>query len=204
MFKDRIDAGQRLAETLKKRGVSADIIIALPRGGVEVGRAVADALGLPLDIVVPRKIGAPGNPEYAIGAIAESGEPVGDAELAAADPKWLVKAVAGERALARRRLDVYRKGMPPRVLNGKRVVIVDDGMATGLTMRAAIATTKAEGAAALIVAVPVAPPDTVSRISGETDVVVALETPAFFGAVGEFYEKFPQVEDEEVVRLLKR
>ena len=206
MFKDREEAGRKLAEALEKyKGLKNAVVVALPRGGVVLGRIVADALGAPLDLVVPRKIGAPFNEEYAIGALAESGEAVwNEEERARCDAEALRTIVAKERQEAGRRLSVYRKGLPPRDLKGKTVILVDDGVATGYTMRAAINTVKAGKPEKIVVAVPVGPKDTLGELKREADEVVILHTPVLFFAIGGFYEAFPQVEDEAVIELMKK
>ncbi|MBI5071612.1 phosphoribosyltransferase [Candidatus Falkowbacteria bacterium] len=207
-FKDRLDAGQKLAQVLQKyKNAPNTIILALPRGGVVIGFKVAEALNLPLDIVVPRKIGAPGNPEFAIGAITETGEGIFDEQTIAAygiNQSYLDNEIAKEKIEAERRRKLYRGTRPPLDLKNKNVVIVDDGLATGLTMRAAIKTVKLYGAAKIIVAIPVTPPDTAKLIKKEVDELIYLDAPAFFGAVGAFYEEFGQTMDEEVVSLLQQ
>lgn len=203
-FSDRKDAGQRLAYALAdfKEGAGT-VVVALPRGGVVLGRVIADALDAPLDLVVPRKIGARENEEYAIGAVTESGDTVwNETERARADDAYIGRTVAAERKEAQRRLAAYRKGMPPRELAGKTVILVDDGIATGLTMRAAVATVRGEKPSRLVVAVPVAPPDAVRLLEKEVDKVVVLHQAASFMAVGQFYGTFDQVEDDEVVAMM--
>lgn len=204
-FLDREDGGRRLAKALEAYGGRKDVVVvALPRGGVVLGRVVADALGAPLDLVVPRKLGAPGHEEYAIGALTESGEPVwNEAERPRFDPADLDAAVEKERAEAKRRLATYRAGLPPRDLAGKTVIVVDDGIATGYTMRAALRSVRAERPAKLIAAVPVGPPDIEAALAGEADETVALTTPLEFFAIGNFYDEFAQVDDETVVRLMR-
>src|ERR1700722_14963355 len=159
-FADRREAGKALAKALSKyRDAKETIVIALPRGGVVVGNEIALFLHLPLDIVVPRKIGAPFNLELAIGAITETGERVLSEDLIKrleVSPEYLEKTIEEEKAKAKWRLDHYRSGRAPRQLEGKRVILVDDGLATGATMRAAIKTVFAEKAKEIIVAVPVA------------------------------------------------
>jgi predicted phosphoribosyltransferase len=203
-FADREDAGRQLAEALAShRRTKNVVIVALPRGGVVLGRVVADFLGAPLDLVVPRKIGASGNEEFAIGAITEEGDAVwNEAERAMADPDYLEQEVKKQQAEARRRLGLYRAGLPPRDLKDKTVIIVDDGIATGYTMRAAVNTVKAAGAARVVVAVPVAPPDSAEALRVAVDEVVVLETPRLFWAIGAFYGEFGQVDDETVVKLM--
>ena len=205
MFYDRKEAGKLLAEKLGAYKNAADtVVVALPRGGVVVGRAVADALELLLDIVVPRKIGAPGNEEYAIGAICGNAAVWNERERAIVDTKWLEEKIAAEKTEAARRISTYRKGMQPEDFHGKTILLVDDGIATGLTMRAAIKHLKAQGVAKIVVAVPIAPPETIATFTREADEVIALHQPLFFGAVGFFYEHFKQVEDEEVVALMQK
>src|SRR5262249_20895142 len=164
LFKDRVDAGQKLAEALKNYSNQPDtIIIALPRGGVVVGYEIASRLHLPLDIVCPRKIGAPFNPELAIGAITETGEGILSQDLIQSfgvSNKYLKDLTKKEKRKAQWRLDAYQKGRHPRQLKNKCVILVDDGLATGSTMRAAIKTVRAEKAKKIVMAIPVAPPDT--------------------------------------------
>ena len=200
MFDDRTDAGERLADLLVEREVEADIVLAVPRGGLPVGRAVADRLGVPLDIVSARKIGAPWNPELAIGAVASDGSVWLNEELIAQsgiDDEYVVDQREREREAARDRVDEYRGQRPPLDLTGKRVVVVDDGVATGATMHACLRQVAADGADRIVLAVPVAPPDTLERLEAETDDAVCVETPSNFGAVGRFYRTFDQVTDEQ-------
>ncbi len=204
-FRDRIDAAQQLLAELQRQKVTTDLVLALPRGGVVLGKIVADGLGAPLDLVIPRKIGAPGNPEYAIGAVTESGLAVwNEAERKSVDPDWLAAAVAEQTAEAKRRRTTYLAGGKRLPVNGRRVLVVDDGMATGLTMRAAIAELKADGAKHITVAVPVAPADSLAALRRAVDEVIVLTTPEFFEAIGAFYQTFNQVTDDEVIGLLQR
>ncbi len=194
-----------MAELLKQfKDAKETIIIALPRGGVVVGFEVAKELNLPLDIVVPRKIGAPGNPEFAIGAITESGEMILNEEVFGISESYLKSETEKERAEAERRLRLYRGSRLPLDLENKTVILIDDGLATGLTMRAAISSVKKMKAKKIIVAVPIAPPETVELIKKETDEIFYLEAPLLFGAVGAFYKEFGQTTDEEVIDLLKK
>ena len=206
MFKDRADAGRHLAKRLAPYAGQAAIVLALPRGGVVVGHEIAEALGLLLDIVVARKIGHPTNPEYAICAVDEKGTLVcNEVEARRVDRKWLEKQMKLEQAEAQRRSRVYRQGRPPIAIGGKIAVIVDDGIATGLTMRLAILAVRAQKPARVVVAVPVAPSDVAETIREEVDELVVLEPPEEFqGAVGAHYERFDQVEDDEVIRLLAK
>lgn len=206
MFKDRTDAGSRLADKLiAYRGKNA-VVLALPRGGVVTGEKIARALSLPLDIIAVRKIGHPGNPEYAIGAVDENGVTIlNEGETAAVEKRWLVGETGRQLQEAKRRSALYRGGRKPATLSGGIAIIVDDGIATGLTMRLAVRSAKAQKPAKIVVAVPVAPPESVSDLKEEgADDVIVLEPPEeFMGAVGAHYLQFDQVEDDEVIRLLR-
>ena len=205
-FRDRSDAGTRLGDALVDRGVTADVVLAIPRGGLPLGRAVADALDAPLDVVAAKKLGAPHNPELAIGAVASDGSTwLNDeliAELGVSDAE-----VAEERdrvaALVREKEERYRGDRIGEEFEGQRVVIVDDGVATGATAIACLRRLRAAGADRVVLAVPVGSPDTVERLEREADEVVALETPAVFRAVGQFYDRFEQVQDEEAMTYLE-
>lgn len=205
-FCDRTDAGKQLAAALAQYRGQAGVVLALPRGGVVLGVEVAESLGMPLDLVIPRKIGHPMQPEYAIAAVAENGElAANDAEVRRVDPQWFRETVAREQAEARRRRTLYVAGRAPLALAGKLAILVDDGIATGLTMFAAIRDVKQRGPARTVVAVPVAPADTMARLRHEVDAVVTLDDGEYFlGAVGAYYNSFPQVSDDEVVALMKR
>jgi putative phosphoribosyl transferase len=208
IFRDRIDAGRRLGQALAGYANKRDtLVIALPRGGVVIGYEVASLLNLPLDIVCPRKIGAPFNPELAIGAITETGEGILSQELIAelgVSETFIKKAMEQESEKAKWRLDHYRQGRSPRDLKGKCVIVVDDGLATGATMRAAIKTIRAEQAQEIVMAVPVAPPDTLAQLTKEVDKAFCLAAPAAFYAVGQFYDFFEQTTDQEVIDLLEK
>lgn len=203
-FANRQDAGQRLAQTLERFRGKRCVIVALPRGGVVLGAEVARALDAPLTLSIPRKVGHPGNPEYAVCAVTERGQPVcNDEEIATLDPGWLKRAVSDERKEAVRRRKAYLGGRPDVALAEKTTIIVDDGIATGLTMRAAIRDVRDNKPSKLVVAIPVVPRDTAALLRGEADVLVALAEPQYFrGAVGAYYDDFPQVTDDEVVALL--
>ncbi len=207
LFKNRASAGRALAKSLEKyKGEEKAIILGLPRGGVMVAGEIAHLLGLPLDIVVPRKIGAPGNPELAIGAISEEGAEVLDENIISVwgiPRQYIDKAIGQETAEAARRLALYRGDRPLLDLRGRVAILIDDGLATGATMRAAIKSARAKGADRVVVAVPVAASDSLEIIKQEADEVVCLRAPLFFGAVGAFYEEFGQTSDEEVIELLR-
>jgi predicted phosphoribosyltransferase/predicted alpha/beta-hydrolase family hydrolase len=205
IFADRAAAGRQLAEQLAPFGAEHPLVLALPRGGVPVALPVAQRLGAPLDVLIVRKLGAPGNPEYAIGALAEGGAPWirqdAVAELGVS-PAVLARIVEGQRREIERRQAQYRGGRPPPAVRGRTVIVVDDGLATGATMMAAVQALKQMGALRVIVGVPAAAASSAQRLRRSVAAVVALvETEAFY-AVGQWYEDFHQVEDGEVVRLL--
>jgi putative phosphoribosyl transferase len=205
IFKDRVDAGKQLAGKLKEyKGDENAIVVALPRGGVVLGYKIAKELNLPLDIVVPRKIGAPGNPEFACGAITEAGEYVSNPDAGKIPEAHIKSETEKEKQEAKRRLGLYRPEMPKRDFKGKIIILVDDGIATGLTMEAGIKTLKEMGAKEIIIAVPVSAEDSYQHIKKMVDKIICLEQPMFFGAVGQFYERFDQTEDKEVIELMKK
>lgn len=202
-FIDRVDAGEKLAEKLMCYKDDAPIVYALPRGGVPVGAIVAGRLGAFLDLVIPRKIGHPLNPEYAVCAVSEHGQLVcNPAEEAALDKKWLKTQVQTELAEAKRRRRVYLGSIKTPDPMGRVAIIVDDGIATGLTMQAAILDVKSRRPEKVVVAVPVLPFDTYKTLSKEIKVVCLLAPKQFLGAVGTYYYQFEQVTDEEVIKAL--
>lgn len=204
MFQNREDAGRQLAKRLERyRGADA-VVLALPRGGVVVGYEIAQALALPLDIVVTRKIGHPTNPEYAICAVDEKGTLLCDeAERESVGKEWLTKEVERQRKEAERRVRTYRGKEKPTKIKGKTVIIADDGIATGLTMRLAIRAVQAEMPSRVVVAAPVAPSEIVQKLKREVDELIVLLPPEeFAGAVGAHYQEFKQVEDDTVIKLL--
>ncbi len=204
-FKDRVNAGWLLAQALGEYKNSPQAIIyALPRGGVVLGKVVARELNLPLDILITRKIGHPANEEFAVGAVTENGEPVFDAkQLAELNDDWLQLAVQGQRQEAKRRRERYLIGRTHHSAEDKTGIIVDDGIATGLTMRAAIFELKSDKPAKIVIAVPVAPAKIVGELTILVDELIVLKANSgFLGSVGAYYNSFPQVTDEEVVRLL--
>lgn len=206
IFRDRRNAGRRLAAAVRERlgDVKDVVVLGLPRGGVVVAEEVARFLRSPLDIVVVRKIGAPGTEELAIGAVGESGAPVLNEELIASagvSGGYLTRAIDAARHEVKRRVDAYRAGPLPEV-RGRTVVLVDDGIATGYTVEAAIATLRRWGPARTVLAVPVAPPQAAARFRRLVDDLVVLDVPGEFFAVGQFYEDFGQVTDAEVQAIL--
>ncbi|GAA2884591.1 phosphoribosyltransferase family protein [Streptomyces mexicanus] len=208
LFPDRDEAGRRLGARLAGHLAGQDaVVLGLPRGGVPVAAAVAAALGAPLDLCLVRKLGVPAQPELAMGAVGEDGVRVLDERIlreAGIEPEDLARVEERERRELARRAARYRGGRPPVPVAGRTAVVVDDGVATGSTARAACRTVRARGAARTVLAVPVAPPDWTARLAGEADELVSLATPSHFFAVGQFYEDFAQLEDEDVIALLRR
>ncbi|MBI2195521.1 MAG: phosphoribosyltransferase [Candidatus Levybacteria bacterium] len=205
MFEDRNKAGAQLAEQLKEyKGDS--IVLALPRGGVVIGFEIAKALKVPLDVIVVRKIGAPHNPELGIGAVSESNTKVLDGsaiKLLGIPRRVISEMIRREKEELRRRVAVYRNNKPLKTLKNRTVIIVDDGLATGATARAAIRAVKKHKPKQLIFAAPVCESNTARGIEHLVDKILCIEAPSNFAAVGQWYRNFEQVSDEEVVALLK-
>jgi len=208
-FRDRSDAGHRLAMALSSYKGRSAVVLALPRGGVPVAAEVAEALDAPLDLVLVRKIGVPTQPELAMGAVVDGAAPivVRNEEVielsgTTADEFDAVCARELEEIERRRKLYLGERSRAP--ITGQVVIVVDDGIATGATTRAALQAIRNRKPKELVLAVPVAPSDTIERMRGEVDALVCLETPELFGAIGYFYRDFRQVSDEEVVEILKR
>jgi putative phosphoribosyl transferase len=209
VFGDRKEAGRHLAAELVKLDLHRPAVIALPRGGVPVGFEIAEALNAPLDVVLVRKIGAPGVPELAVGAIVDGGniEKVIDEQIVATldvPQAYLDEEIARQAREIERRRKAYLKGRPPADLRDSTAIVVDDGIATGATMRAALLGIRRRAPSRLILAVPVAPPVTIERLRPEADQIICLSMPEIFYAIGQFYRDFHQVSDEEVVALLER
>lgn len=208
IFRDRTDAGQKLAARLAKYAHRSDVLVlALPRGGVPVAYEVAEQLGAPLDVFLVRKLGVPGYEELAMGAIASGGVRVvnDDVVRQLAIPGAVIDAVAAEeRRELERRERAYRNDRPPPDVKGRTVILIDDGLATGSTMRAAAAALRKLGPARIVVAVPVSAPETCEEIREEVDEVVCAVTPEPFRGVGLWYKDFSQTTDEEVRELLER
>ena len=206
MFKNRKDGGRKLAEAMRAAGVAVDLVLAVPRGGLPVGREVADAYGVPLDIVAAKKLGAPGNPELAIGAAAADGSVwlnedlidqfgLGEPYLERERQSAMETAMAKERS--------YRGDRDPEPMADRSVAVVDDGVATGATIRACIEAVRGRGAERVVVGVPVGPKETVSELEAMADEVVVVNRPRYFSAVGAHYAEFGQVSDEEAMSYLE-
>lgn len=209
LFADRGDAGKALAAAVKRElgGLVSErpLVLAIPRGGVPIGRDVAAAAGGDLDLVVPRKVGAEGNPEYAIGAVMHDGTLFLNPEalrITGASADYVEAEKTKEMKEAARRLEAYRGGRKEPALEGRVVIVVDDGIATGATMIVALRWVRSRGARTAVAAAPVAPPSTVAELRHEADLVICPHTPDPFYAIGEFYEKFGQVNDDEVKAIL--
>lgn len=211
MFQNRVEAGQKLATKLKEalRGQETNrqlIVLAIPRGGIVIGQLIADFLKCPLDVIITKKIGAPGNPELAIGAVGTVGEPVIDEVLAGqvgADESYIKNKIENIKKEIQTKEKELRREKPPLELGNRVVIITDDGVATGATMKAAVEIVRQDNPQKIIVAVPVIAKDTLREIEEVADEVVYLEAPELFFAVGQFYQDFDQVTDEEVKELLK-
>jgi len=204
VFKNRVQAGQFLAEKLKHLKGEDLVVLAIPRGGVMVGAEIAKVLNCPLDIIVTKKIGAPGNPELAVGAMGSDGSIVWDKSLLAR-LSLSISDLAPQVQSAKLKVKSYsaKFKVKEKNLKNKTVILTDDGIATGATVEAAIQVIKNQEPKRLIVAMPVAPPDSIKRLKKIVDEVVCLSTPALFWAVGQFYQEFEQVEDKEVIKMLR-
>jgi putative phosphoribosyl transferase len=202
-FEDRIDAGKKLAEKLSSYRDDNPVLLAIPRGGAVVAAEAARALKAPLSLIIPRKIGAPYDPEYAIGAVAEDGSLILDKDAVAAldvSSEYIEQEKAVQIAEIRRRKKEY--GAKDIDVSGRTVILIDDGIATGSTILAAAKSIRHRKPKKIVVAVPVAPPEAVSALKGYVDDVVCLYSPHNFGSVGRFYRDFPQTSDEEVKKII--
>jgi predicted phosphoribosyltransferase len=203
IFRDRVDAGRKLAQALNHYKREDVVIYALPRGGIVLGAEIARSLDAPLDLIIVRKVGHPFSPEYATAAVAEDGHTVvNEAEVDTEDKEWFEENVEIERQEALRRRVLYTRDRAPVAATGKVAIIVDDGLATGLTMFGAIQEIRHSNPRKIVVAVPVGPPETVQELKKIVDDVVVLYITANFGAIGSFYSRFDQVSDNEVIGLL--
>ncbi len=207
MFRDRVDAGKKLAKELLGYKESNPVVLAIPRGGVVVGYEVAKELAAPLDIVVPRKISAPYNPELGIGAVAQDGTIIIDSEIkkyVSFSDEYVQEEAKRQIKEIERRTKAYRRDRESISIKNRVVILVDDGLATGVTMRAAIRSIRKQNPKKIVVAVPVGPPGTVKKIKEEADEVISLITFEPFGAVGQFYSDFSQTSDDEVIEILQK
>ncbi|HKI93671.1 MAG TPA: phosphoribosyltransferase [Gemmatimonadales bacterium] len=205
-FRNRVDAGHRLAEALERYRDSDPVVLGLPRGGIPVAFQVAHALDAPLDVLVVRKLGAPDQPELAIGAVAPGTRVLNDEviRLLNISPEYIARVEARERRVVDERIARYRGNTPSVPIAGRTVIIVDDGIATGATARAAIAAVRALGAREVVVAAPVCSPEAKALLEETADQVVCLDAPPDFQAVGYWYEDFRQTTDDEVREYLLR
>lgn len=207
MFQDRISAGRQLADLMRDEGVEVDLVLGIPRGGLPAARMVADAYDAPLDVVAAKKLGAPNNPELAIGAAAADGTVWLNDDLITrlrVDDEYVERERERAKAVAAEKERTYREGRDPPTVGGKRVAIVDDGVATGATAKASIRAVRNRGADAVVVAIPVGPEETVAELRAEADAVVVVDKPASFGAIGAHYRDFGQVSDEEAMDYLRQ
>lgn len=206
LFQNRQDAGRQLAEKLEKyKNKKNTIVFGLPRGGVVCAAQMAKVLHLPLDVIVVRKMGAPDNPELAIGAIDENGEGPINEEIVSnlqISQEYIEEERERAKTEAQRRLHIFRGDKAPLKLKGKTIILVDDGLATGATMRAAIYSVRAKKSKKVIVAIPVGASESIEKIKPDADEIYCLYTPSLFGSVGNFYEDFTQTSDEEVIKIL--
>lgn len=210
VFEDRVEAGRLLAEALVQNGLASPgeedvLVLAIPRGGVVVGAEVARALKAPLDVWMARKIGAPGNPEFGIGSVSSHGQLVLDRTTIRAlgvSQDYIDEAVRRERAELERRMMIFRGHADAVLVEGKKVILVDDGAATGSTALSALAALKRGGTSWRLLALPVAPAELMPELRGAADAVLVLSAEPVFRAVGQFYRHFQTVEDDEVLRLL--
>jgi len=207
MFQDRTEAGKKLATVLQEyEGQEDCVVVGLARGGVVVAAEVAQALGLPLDVIIVRKIGAPDNEELALGAVAEEGAGVFNDHLIAllgVSEQYLRKETERQKEIIKQRKLAYFRGKSSPTLSKKTVILVDDGIATGASMKVAIESVRGQKAAKIVLAIPVAPPDTIEEMTLLVDEVFCLSKPESFGAVGKFYREFAQVSDKEVISILQ-
>jgi putative phosphoribosyl transferase len=208
-FRDRSDAGRRLAKALSSYKDRHPVVLALPRGGVPVAAEVAAALDAPLDLILVRKIGVPTQPELAMGAVVDGTAPIvvrneEVIELSGTTADEFDAACASELEEIERRRKLYIGDRARAEIAGQVVIVIDDGIATGATTRAALQAIRNRKPKELVLAVPVAPPDTITQLRGEVDALICLETPELFGAIGYFYRDFRQVSDQDVVAILKR
>jgi predicted phosphoribosyltransferase len=207
VFRDRREAGRLLLREIRRLDPARPVVLGIPRGGVVVAAQIADGLAAPLDVIIPRKIGAPFNAELAIGAIAQDGTIILDEAMVGTlrvGRGYIEEKARRETLEVGRRLEIYRGSRPAVEMDSRDVIVVDDGIATGFTMMAALRSVQKQSPSSIILAVPVAPADVVARLASEVDHLVCLASPEPFYAVGQWYAHFDQVEDEEVISILRR
>lgn len=207
MFQNRYQAGRILVDKLKQYQNTGALVLVLPRGGVPVGYEIAKKLGFDLDVIVVRKLGAPGNPELAIGAIGPNNTSFIDENLCqrlGVSREYLDQEIARQQRELERREKIFRCGREKLKLTGKTIILVDDGIATGATTKASVQCLRKMGIAKIVLAVPVASQESVKELKGLVNELIVLEVPALFFAVGQFYREFEQVSDEEVIKLLNK
>lgn len=206
-FRDRLEAGRMLTEELKKLHLKNAVVLGIPRGGIVIAGELAAILGADLDIVLSHKLGAAGNPELAIGAVGEDGKLFLNQTLVSElgeDKTYIEQEKIRQFAVIKRRIEEYRQILPKVSLKDRPVIVTDDGIATGATMYAALWIARAEHPERLLAALPVGPPDTLKRLAEDADDLLCLRAPSFFAAIGQFYLDFSQVEDEEVLEILRK
>ncbi len=206
-FSSRIEAGDLLGQQLKEFEGQKTVVLGIPRGGVVVAREIARAVHGELDMVLAHKLGAPGNPELAIGAVCEDGKLFVDEEISSqmgADDNYIKREKTRQLQEIARRVKRYRKVLPKLPLTGRIVVVTDDGVATGATMQAALWAVRQEGPQKVVAALPVGPQDTLEKLSQDADETICLQAPPFFSAISQFYAYFNQVEDEELLEILQQ
>ncbi len=206
-FSGRIEAGMLLAKELIKLRLKNAVVLGIPRGGVIIAQEIAEILNADLDIVLSRKLGCPGNPEFAIGAVSEDGKLFLNEKLVSElgeDKPYIEQEKARQLALIKQRVRQYRAVLAKLSLKDRCVIVTDDGVATGATMHAALWIARQEHPKTLIAALPVGPADTIQRLVQDADDVICLRAPSFFSAIGQFYLDFSQVEDEEVLEILRK
>ncbi|MCP8313647.1 MAG: phosphoribosyltransferase [archaeon] len=207
MFKDRKEAGKFLAEALSEYKDKNPIVLAIPRGGVIVAYEVAKALNAHLDLIIPRKVGAPNQPELAIGAVTEDGTTILNQDILQylrVPDEYIKEEVKNQVEEIKRRMKKYLEDKLRLSIEGKVTILVDDGVATGATIKAAIASIRKRKPALIVLAIPVGPPDTIEELRREVDEVICLMTPEPFFAIGQFYKSFEQTSDEEVIEILNK
>jgi putative phosphoribosyl transferase len=207
IFQNREEAGELLAEQLRRLDLKDCLVVGIPRGGVVVAFEIAKNLGVDLDVILTKKIGVPGDPELAAGAVSENGQMFLNRDIVSSfsiDEAYIEREKNAQFIDIKRHAEMYRRYLPKKLMKNKAVILTDDGIATGATMRLAIRQARSEGAAQVIVALPVGPKDILEILAGEADEVICLESPDYFSAVGQFYAEFDPVEEKDILATLKK